>query len=955
MKIFKFQFLISVYFLFLPVQIFSQVSFSRNHPELKWRTFETDHFQIIYHQGVETIANEVAKIAEQVYSPITKHLGVEPPNKTPIVVTDYLDYSNGLATPLGHYIFLWTQSYTKYTTGRTKWLQGLVAHEFTHIVNFWAFRSFPGFWRELFALGFVPTWFLEGLAEYEAEPWCANRDMLLRVVSYNKKMLPYKKMTGFIGADQIDARLVYEQGNSIIRYICSRFGHDKIALIIKEFRSAPFSFNLALKRAIGLSEKQLFKEWKKEVQTHYFQTREKHLPISHINKILKTKLQGSYGARWTPDGKKIAIVGIKKYDEHVSELFFLNTVSGKIKKVASPYINSFFSWSADGKYLTYSQKHITKNGSEINDLFLINSENYHIKRLTTNERATDPHFSPDGNKIIYCIHQITRSNLVILNLKTNEKQIITNFPDWTEVFTPQWSPDGQQIAFSIFDNEGRRDICLINKDGSGFTKLTNHPDDDRYPAWSPDGKMIAFISYRTGIPNLFLKNLTTGEIHQLTDTPGGIFNPTWLPDGKNIAVIAFEERGKTDIVILPADKFIDSFLAEKKYVGLKFHSKQPAVTLKTAPSFSQNQFSLNSKPYRSFKQIRSQILLPYADQSEKGWQLGILNLFVDPLEKHSLMTTLTYGSRLHFSLDYANKQINPTVELTLNKTTIDHGDFLFIKEEDITLPLYENYYSGSLGFYWLINYGRSQLSNHYLWLRQTVTYRNSINHSDYEKLNIVNWARPFQGWMNYLTLGYSWQTYLPDVSYDIHPKSGHVFSVYGYYANSRLKSDLKFSQLNFLGILRRELPLLKHVIAIRAGGSFRDGEQPLQSRMAIGSQTFRGLSYSKEGDQQIFANLEYRFPFIRDLGFKLWILYFEQFCGALFLDSGKAWGANFQTFYNGQKKKISSANWVQTAGFELRHRLYLLGKIPVVLSGGYGFNIADTKEANFYFRIGPVF
>jgi len=242
-------------FLSFPLQIFSQVSFSQNHPELNWQIFETDHFQIIFHQGIETIANEVAHIAEQVYNPITKDLGIEPLRKTPIVVTDYLDYSNGLATPLGHHITLWTQSYTKYTTGRLKWLQALVAHEFTHMVNFWAFRDFPGFWRELFALGMVPTWFLEGLAEYEAEPWCTHRDMLLRVVTYSRKILPYKKMTGFIGADAIDARLVYEQGHSIIRYIASRFGSEKIQLIIKNFRSLPFSFNLALKRSIGISEK----------------------------------------------------------------------------------------------------------------------------------------------------------------------------------------------------------------------------------------------------------------------------------------------------------------------------------------------------------------------------------------------------------------------------------------------------------------------------------------------------------------------------------------------------------------------------------------------------------------------------------------------------------------------------------------------------------------------------
>ena len=509
--------------------------------------------------------------------------------------------------------------------------------------------------------------------------------------------------------------------------------------------------------------------------------------------------------------------------------------------------------------------------------------------------------------------------------------------------------------FSIFDFEGSRDICLINVDGTGFTKLTNHPADDRYPAYSPDGKKIAFISYRTGIPNLFLKNLSTGKIYQLTDTPGGVFNPAWLPDGKHIALIVFEDRNKTDINVLPAEKFLTVADETSENNFLKFHKKNIPNSYNTSLPISKNKLSHKSTPYNSIKNIRSQILLPYSDKNEDRWQYGMANLFADPLEKHTLLTTMTYGNRLHFSADYLNTQFNPTFELNINKATINHGNFLRINEKNVTLPLYENYYSGSASLYWLINFGRTQLSNHHLWLRQTVTYRNSINFSDYEKMNIADLAIPFQGWVNYLTFGYSWQAYRPDISFDIHPKSGHVFNIYSLCADSWFKSDLIFTQLNVSGLIRQQLPFLSHVLAARIGGSFRNGEQPLQSRMSISGLTIRGLNFSREGDQQLFSNIEYRFPLIRDFGLKLWILYFEQFCGTLFFDSGKAWGSDFLTFYDGSKTKFSSVDWVQTTGIELRHRLYLLGKIPIVISGGFGFNTRNTKEANFYFRLGPVF
>jgi Tol biopolymer transport system component len=954
------KFIFTTLFFLIPLQSQAQLSFSQNHPELKWLTFETNHFKIIYHQGIEVLANEVANVAEQVYGPITSDLGVEPPHKTPIIVTDYLDYSNGLATPLGHYIIIWSQSETKYMTGQIKWLRAVVAHEFAHTVNFWAFRAFPGFWRELLALGFIPTWFLEGIAEYEAEQWCEHRDMLMRVVSYHRKLLPYKKMTGYIGTDQIGSRLVYEQGHSLIRYIVHKFGHEKIRDIIKKYRALPISLNLALTRSIGMSEKQLFAAWRNDIESYYIETYEQHTPVTKIGRKLKTPFQGNYGARWSPDGKKIAIVGIKEYDEGVTDLYLLNTMTGKINKVAGPFVSGFFCWAPDGKSIVYSQKHLVSTGSEINDLFLLDTETFHVKRLTDHERATDPHFAPDGKRIVYAVHQGARSNLAVLNIQTGEKQIITNFPHWTEVFTPHWSPDGSQIAFSIWDNQGLRDICTIKPDGTGFRRLTQDATDDRYPVWSPDGRRIAFICYRNGIPNLYLMKIDDQTVHQVTDTPGGVFNPTWLPDGRHVAVIAFEDRDTTDIVILPIEQDSQFVALIKINEWLPFHQSQnPELASIISPKV-QSEFQHPTKPYHSYANIRSQIVLPYLDQTEKGWQPGLINLSADPLGKHTLLTALTYRHRLHFFVDYVNQQFSPTVEITANKTTIDHGDFLTVVNEKSgtsrVVPLYENFWSGSVSFSWNINLGRSLLSNHLFWLSSTFTYRDIINSTDYERINTDTWVYPLlQGWTNYLTLGYVWQSYRPDVGYDIHPKSGWWFNIYARQADKWLGSDLKFSQIGLTGVIRRELPIPEHVIAVRAGVSFRTGKQLLQSRLAIGSTVIRGISGSQEGDQQFYSNIEYRFPLIRDFGLKLWILYFERFCGAVFLDSGKAWGNYLVKLDKLSKQSFDSVSWLQTTGLELRHRLYIFGKIPLVFSSGYAIDLTATNKSNFYVRIGSVF
>ena len=38
-----------------------------NHPELDWKTLETEHFKIHFHQGTERSAREAAEVAEYVY------------------------------------------------------------------------------------------------------------------------------------------------------------------------------------------------------------------------------------------------------------------------------------------------------------------------------------------------------------------------------------------------------------------------------------------------------------------------------------------------------------------------------------------------------------------------------------------------------------------------------------------------------------------------------------------------------------------------------------------------------------------------------------------------------------------------------------------------------------------------------------------------------------------------
>lgn len=77
------------------VLLFAQEDFDFVHPELSWRTIETDHFFVHYHDGAERTGRVVAKIAEEIYGPVTSLYNHRPEQKVSFVIKDYDDYSNG--------------------------------------------------------------------------------------------------------------------------------------------------------------------------------------------------------------------------------------------------------------------------------------------------------------------------------------------------------------------------------------------------------------------------------------------------------------------------------------------------------------------------------------------------------------------------------------------------------------------------------------------------------------------------------------------------------------------------------------------------------------------------------------------------------------------------------------------------------------------------------------------
>ena len=135
--------------------------------------------------------------------------------------------------------------------------------------------------------------------------------------------------------------------------------------------------------------------------------------------------------------------------------------------------------------------------------------------------------------------------------------------DWD----PDWSPDGQKIAWIRSDGTGT-DIFVMNADGSDQQNLTPKPGNRGEPRWSPDGRAILFTAVPPGQPHtpptpsagpyrddVYVMNADGSGQRKLTHTrEAGEFGPVWSPDGQQIAFTRHAgTSGEVRIVVMNAD------------------------------------------------------------------------------------------------------------------------------------------------------------------------------------------------------------------------------------------------------------------------------------------------------------------------------------------------------------------------------------------------------------------
>ncbi len=130
---------------------------------------------------------------------------------------------------------------------------------------------------------------------------------------------------------------------------------------------------------------------------------------------------------------------------------------------------------------------------------------------------------------------------------------------WDDI-DPAVSPDETKLAFSS-RRSGFWDIYVMDLTTGEITQVTNSNEYDGHPTWSNDGQWLAFETYaedRFEINIISLTNAGDPPI-LLTDDAGNNHSPSWSPLGREIAFVS-DRSGDQDIWLARLDNVDDRFV-----------------------------------------------------------------------------------------------------------------------------------------------------------------------------------------------------------------------------------------------------------------------------------------------------------------------------------------------------------------------------------------------------------
>ena len=224
--------------------------------------------------------------------------------------------------------------------------------------------------------------------------------------------------------------------------------------------------------------------------------------------------------RYSPDYSRIAYLS---YADGNPRIYVYEIDSGR-QTLVTQSANPTFAprWSPDGRDILYSMA-VAGN----TDIYRVPATGGGTPVRLTDSPGIDVggSYSPDGSRIVFESDRSGSQQVYVMDADGSNQRRITFFGGRSA--TPEWSPRGDQIAFTHIVGDFR--IAVMTPDGRNMRRLTDAWHDEG-PTWAPNGRIIQFFrtERNSGRTSIWQVDLTGGSERRL-ETPLGASDPAWGP------------------------------------------------------------------------------------------------------------------------------------------------------------------------------------------------------------------------------------------------------------------------------------------------------------------------------------------------------------------------------------------------------------------------------------------
>ena len=739
-----------------------------NHPELEWQTIETEHFLIHYHEETTRSGQETAAVAEKIYEPITSFYEFEPDSKTHIIIQDTDDISNGAAYYYDNKILIWALPLDYDLRGSHRWLNNVITHEFTHIVQIGAAmkypRRFPASFiqlmnyedekREDVLYGYpnvimsyplpgvsVPPWLAEGSAQFmypdaDFDFWDSHRDMIVRDRVLNNNLLSFDAMNTF-GKRGIGNESTYNQGFLFSQWLSENYGMDVLKKITLSLSNPTnYSINRAMRDATGKYGSELFQEWAGEIFLDYTIRTKDVIDSEEKGNFLVSDGTTNIHPVWSLNGERFAYLSNQDNDGFgQTDLFIYNFSDSTSEKIASG-VKSAPTWVNDSTIIYTKRSKPDKRGSKYFDLYRYTFSDEEEQRLTHNSRLISPVYNVIDNSIAAIKSYDGTSNLMISsNIDITQDSLtfgsVTQLDNGIQLLSLAWS--GNTLLVDGVYHQGRQ-IYKVDLDAGELELVSSGRWENRDQIISSDG--MIYVSDKSGINNLVLEK--DGVQNYITNVPGGAFMPSISSDRK--ILFSLYENGRYNIAILEDYQPIENGLVgyEENYFE---NSPQSELILGE---------KLESRPYE--ENMLSMAIMPRVMVDYKTVKPGFYFFSTEVIDRFSIFggasTNLLSDIDIFLLLEY--KKFRPTFYTNLfwisrHRNADENKPFLYPRVNGTDVDNIEIYndlafslFSGDIGTRFALGEHKINLQYNYSNYRENVK-QNVYQYFTYNEVDSSIW------------------------------------------------------------------------------------------------------------------------------------------------------------------------------------------------------------------------